>query len=272
MLNLVISTIIINYLTPSGCVVFTCWSNMGAHMDLKSGLGCLCAPFCLHVSPCLTKMAVWQITCAGGPPCSCPPAPLSLMPRLVRGPRGSTRQITLTLSHHLCWQKCSPPHYFALSGSTPQPALVLQTPPPPARSPPAPVCVAEPNFQSGFFFSCCSRVSFVLKPSLIEAQVLLPAAFVSALFLDWYHLCRDIFDFSSSFCQVLLRWFVCKTSCQEVWFKCPIFAVVKKKIVCVHKKEREWAGQRETQRLIIKEPFSPVHLSVGISRPITVNV
>lgn len=74
--------------------------------------------------------------------------PLSLMPRLVRGPYGSTRQITLPLSHHFCWQKCSPPHYFALSGSTPHPACVLQNPPSPL-SPPAPACAAPPNFDGG---------------------------------------------------------------------------------------------------------------------------
>lgn len=37
-------------------------------------------------------------------------------------------------------------------------------------------------------------------------------------------------------------------------------------------REKESEQERETQRLIIKELFSPVHLSVGISRPITVNV
>lgn len=41
---------------------------------------------------------------------------------------------------------------------------------------------------------------------------------------------------------------------------------------CVHQREKESEQERETQRLIIKELFSPVHLRVGISRPITVNV
>lgn len=78
--------------------------------------------------------------------------PLSLMPRLARGPCGSTRQITPPLSHHFCWQNCSPPHYFALSGSTLHPAPVLQDPPPPVPLPPplhptpAPACAAPPNF------------------------------------------------------------------------------------------------------------------------------
>lgn len=52
------------------------------------------------------------------------------------------------------------------------------------------------------------------------------------------------------------------------------FSIVKGLVgVCVCRARRRVSRrERETQRLIIKELFSPVHLSVGISRPITVNV
>lgn len=46
---------------------------------------CLSFPLCLHVSPCLSKTAAWQITCVGGPPCSCP----AVRPPLINAQAGA---------------------------------------------------------------------------------------------------------------------------------------------------------------------------------------
>lgn len=46
---------------------------------------CSSFPLCLHVSPCLSKTAVWQITCVGGPPCSCP----AVRPPLINAQAGA---------------------------------------------------------------------------------------------------------------------------------------------------------------------------------------
>lgn len=40
---------------------------------------------CLHVSPCLSKTVPWQITCVGGPPCSCP----AVRPPLINAQAGA---------------------------------------------------------------------------------------------------------------------------------------------------------------------------------------
>lgn len=85
--------------------------------------------------------------------------PLSLMPRLARGPCGSTRQITPPLSHHFCWQNCSPPHYFALSGSTLHPARVLQDPPLPT-APLTCTCLCCSTKLFCFFFFQLPGVNF----------------------------------------------------------------------------------------------------------------
>lgn len=45
----------------------------------------LSSPFCLHVSPCPSKTAAWQITCVGGPPCSCP----AVRPPLINAQAGA---------------------------------------------------------------------------------------------------------------------------------------------------------------------------------------
>lgn len=42
-------------------------------------------PLCLHVSPCPSKTAAWQITCVGGPPCSCP----AVRPPLINAQAGA---------------------------------------------------------------------------------------------------------------------------------------------------------------------------------------
>lgn len=97
--------------------------------------------------------------------------PLSLMPRLARGPCGSTRQITPPLSHHFCWQNCSPPHYFALSGSTLHPARVLQdpNPPPPPPHPHLPVLLHQTFLF--FFFLQSLEVDFNILEHVVTVQI-----------------------------------------------------------------------------------------------------
>lgn len=45
----------------------------------------LSSPLCLRVSPCPSKTAAWQITCVGGPPCSCP----AVRPPLINAQAGA---------------------------------------------------------------------------------------------------------------------------------------------------------------------------------------
>lgn len=123
------------------CTKSICWCYMGAQVEASPAVSSAFAPL-PSVFMCPFAWARRLCDRSPAPEARHVPArrsdPLSLMPRLARGPYGSTRQITLPLSHHFSWQKCSPPHYFALSFSTPQPALVLQPPPISPASPPAP--------------------------------------------------------------------------------------------------------------------------------------
>lgn len=114
-------------------------------------------PPSLHVSPCLSKTAAWQITCVGGPPCSC----LAVRPPLINAQAGA----------RAVWQ-------HKTNNATTQPSLLLTEmqptalfrplwlhsapctrpsgpPPPPPRPSPAPACAAPPNFLGflGFFFA-----------------------------------------------------------------------------------------------------------------------
>lgn len=147
-------------------VICTCWKvpHVGAHVEASAAASRLPSVF---VCP-LARARRLRDRSPASEALRVPArrsGPLSLMPRLVQGPCGSTRQITLPLSHHFCWQKCSPPHYFALSGSTPHPARVLQKPQSPP-SPPAPACAAPPNFYGGF--CCCWRQNLTLKPTQVD--------------------------------------------------------------------------------------------------------
>lgn len=146
--------------------------------------------------------------------------PLSLMPRLVRGPYGSTRQITLPLSHHFCWQKCSPPHYFALSGSTPHLACVLQTPPSPL-SPPAPACAAPPNFDGGLLPLLEAEFNTEPPHKLVQSRTCWLCNHSNYIFVPAFSLWRQI-----SFLQLSVSgasWLACVQTLSPgglIWMSC----------------------------------------------------
>ncbi len=231
----------------------------------------LSSPLCLHVSPCPSKTAAWQITCVGGPPCSCP----AVRPPLINAQAGA----------RAVWQ-------HKTNNATTQPSLLLTEMQPtalfrPLRLHSAPCSRPSKNPPISSVYTCtCLRCSTKL---LWWFLLLLEAELSTETHTSWHsvtlNLCclcyhskcvlfvaaQSVRCFLTRFCANLLT----GRSDLNVLF----FSIVKIMVcvcvcvcVCVHMREKESRQERETQRLIIKELFSPVHLSVGISRPITVNV
>lgn len=116
-------------------------------------------PLCLHVSPCLSETAAWQITCIGGPPCSCP-----VRPPLINAQAGARavwqhKTNNATTQPSLLLTEMQPTALFRPLRLHSTPCSCPSTPPP---SPPAPACTALPNFHG---------VLFSFFQLLLEAQL-----------------------------------------------------------------------------------------------------
>lgn len=109
----------------------------------------------LHVSPCLSKTAVWQITCVGGPPCSCP----AVRPPLINAQAGA----------RAVWQ-------HKTNNATTQPSLLLTEMQPTAL------------FRPLWLHSApCTRPSGPLPPPTAPPHLHLPVLLHQTL---WVFFCR----------------------------------------------------------------------------------
>ena len=116
---------------------------------------------CLHVSPCLSKTVAWQITCVGGPPCSCP----AVQPSLINAQAGARavwqhKTNNATTQPSLLLTELQPTALFRPLRLHSAPCARPSGPPPhththpPLHPGPALACTAPPNFSCVF----CSRL------------------------------------------------------------------------------------------------------------------
>lgn len=146
----------------------------------------LSSPLCLHVSPCPSKTAAWQITCVGGPPCSCP----AVRPPLINAQAGARavwqhKTNNATTQPSLLLTEMQPTALFRPLRLHSTPCSCPSKTPTSPPSPPAPALHCSAKLSWCFFFFFAHR--------LLEAELNTenhtgwctinhkPAAFVTAL-------------------------------------------------------------------------------------------